>query len=132
MKGINSRYQTQTLTSDKVFADEKSARNVVFRPIDLVAVKGKKDPTTVYEPLALRHSEKTPQEEAAEKHTQAFNLYKARDFEAAKKLFEEARIKFESTGKVDEPSKMLVARCQRYIDDPPAEDWDGVERLTKK
>jgi adenylate cyclase len=134
LKGINSRYKTPTLCSDKAYADERTQRAVFFRPVDLVAVKGKKDPTAVYEPLAKKEagSEKTLQEEVGEKHSEAFKLYKARDFAAAQKLFEEVRLKYASVDREDEPSKMLSARCLRYIDDPPAVDWDGVERLTKK
>jgi adenylate cyclase len=133
LKGINSRYQTRTLASDKVYADERCRRSVVFRPVDLVAVKGKKEPTAVYEPLIVRSKDDpSPLEQAAEKHSKAFSYYKERKFDEAMLLFEEVQLIFESDGTSDEASRMLKLRCQRYKENPPPDDWDGVERLTKK
>jgi len=135
LKGINSRYKTQTLVSEKVTIDEKTRDFIVSRPIDLVAVKGKTEPTTVFEPLILRSrldDDRGPVEDAALKHVEAFDFYKLRHFIEAYAAFEDAHQQFAALGRDDEPSRMLKVRCQRYIENPPPVDWDGVERLTKK
>merc|ERR1719161_2731236 len=51
LKGINSKYKTNTLISDKVVDDDKVIEMIVSRPIDFIAVKGKVEPTTVFEPV---------------------------------------------------------------------------------
>lgn len=48
--------------------------------------------------------------------------YKLMDFEAARNVFAKA-LKIDSN---DGPSKVYYARCKHYIENPPAEDWDGV------
>ena len=32
----------------------------------------------------------------------------------------------------DEPSKLYIERCEDYIGEPPAEDWDGVFEMKSK
>jgi len=49
-------------------------------------------------------------------------LYKLMRFEDAKAKFQEALAIDPSDG----PSKVYVARCDHYKEDPPPEDWDGV------
>ena len=43
--------------------------------------------------------------------------------------FEEAIREFSKALKIDPedgPSKVYFKRCQHYIENPPADDWDGV------
>jgi len=54
--------------------------------------------------------------------------YKLSDFKGAGKLFAEA-LKVDSG---DGPSQVYYARCKHYIENPPAEDWDGVFVMTSK
>ena len=54
--------------------------------------------------------------------------YKLSDFKGARKLFGEA-LKVDAE---DGPSQVYYARCKHYIDNPPAEDWDGVFVMTSK
>lgn len=54
--------------------------------------------------------------------------YKLMDFESAGKSFEQA-LRIDSE---DGPSKVYLARCRHYIDNPPPEDWDGVFVMTTK
>jgi len=93
----------------------------------------------VYEVLANRHLQENEEEErwikrldeACQKHLKAFDLYRERHFADAKALFQEVQPVFDEADSSD-PSQMLTMRCQRYIEEPPAANWDGVERLTKK
>ena len=54
--------------------------------------------------------------------------YKLLDFQGARQLFAEA-LKIDPE---DGPSKVYYNRCKDYIDNPPAEDWDGVTDMTSK
>ncbi|CAK0798734.1 unnamed protein product [Prorocentrum cordatum] len=51
LKALNSRYNTRTLATDVLVGSGDRLRRVdfAFRPVDVVAVKGKTEPTTVYE-----------------------------------------------------------------------------------
>lgn len=134
LKGLSSRYGTRTLCSDQVVADENGRvqKIATLRPVDIVAVKGKSKPTTVYDVMQVPKSNQK-MAEAAAKHEQAFNLYQARKFELAHALFEEVATTIEkANSKPDEPSRMLMSRCKAYIAVPPPEDWDGVDKLTSK
>lgn len=50
------------------------------------------------------------------------------DFESAKTSFSKA-LKVDAD---DGPSKVYLARCRHYIENPPPEDWDGVFVMTTK
>lgn len=48
--------------------------------------------------------------------------YKLMDFESAKQSFTKAL----TVDPEDGPSKVYLARCRHYLENPPPEDWDGV------
>lgn len=54
--------------------------------------------------------------------------YKLADFETARTHFLKA-LELEPE---DGPSKIYVARCSHYIENPPPEDWDGVFVMKSK
>lgn len=145
LKSLNSRYGTQSLASDTIFEDDQCKKKVLFRPVDRCVVKGRSEPTTVYEVLGFKKSEGAPApnlkslKEAAQKSTEAHRLYQGREFEKAEALFEEVAIIMEAmqhctlyrTG-TDEPSRQLIVRCHRYRIHPPPPGWDGAEHLKAK
>merc|ERR1711957_1164605 len=92
------------------------------------------DPTTVYELLGSHKSEDMSKKtKAAEIHKKAFELYHQKKFADSKAMFEEVKtIMEEITGENDEPSRVHITRCNRYLKHPPSDDWDGVDRLTAK
>lgn len=55
-------------------------------------------------------------------------LYKLMQFDQARKYFIEA-LKVDSQ---DGPSKVYLARCKHYVENPPPDDWDGVFVMTTK
>lgn len=133
-KGLNSKYNTRTIMSSSVAIDDTCMRKCAYRPVDLVAVKGKTEPTMVYNLLGMKKgdNDELPFEQASQKHRQAMECYHQRKFVEAKALFHEVRTMLEATGNRDQPSRQLMGRCTGYIKNPPPWDWDGVERLTKK
>lgn len=134
LKGLNSRYGTRTLVSDSTMHALRTARHSMhYRPVDVVAVKGKVQGTPVYEALPLYANEDNQKLTACEKHQKAFELYQQRRFDQAAELFQEVENTFVATGcDKDVASRILRKRCLEYMKDPPPEDWDGVDRLQKK
>lgn len=60
--------------------------------------------------------------------TEGRKLYKLMKFEEARGYFVEA-LRVDSN---DGPSKVYLARCKHYIENPPPEDWDGVFVMSTK
>ncbi len=55
-------------------------------------------------------------------------LYKKRDFRSAMERFKAAYALDPNDG----PSKVFGARCKLYLENPPAEGWDGVFEMKTK
>jgi adenylate cyclase len=90
-------------------------------------VKGKSKPVTLYE-VKCKKGEET---EAEKKFV---NAYETALFSYFNRKFSDAKSQFESLYKAtkDEASKLLLERCQYYIESPPELDWDGSFTRTKK
>lgn len=152
LKGLTSRYQARTLASETILRDERFKQHFLYRPVDLVAVKGKKEPTTVYEVMGLRKDDESAMiGRLAQAHIDAFKMYQDRRFADAKNLFQTVISSLETTETI-QPSRsmdsqcggpivaqlsthsaaLMVKRCTQYLKDPPPENWDGVDRLSKK
>lgn len=134
LKGLNSKYNTLVLATDEVVSDSLTRRRVLHRPIDRVVVKGREEPTTVFE-LLCRASRRdaAAKRVVAEKHTEAFRLYQNRQFREAKELFVEVRAAvLDGDAVEDEPSRQLASRCVAHLRHPPPLDWDGVQHLNAK
>jgi len=55
-------------------------------------------------------------------------LYKLQQFDKARDFFAQAL----TLDPEDGPSKVYLARCKLYVENPPPEDWDGVFVMTTK
>ena len=56
----------------------------------------------------------------------AMNFYLQKDFNNAKNIF------LELSKLHDEPSKVYLERCEKYLQNPPDENWDGIYTLNEK
>ena len=98
------------------------------RELDLLAVKGKEKPVTVYEVLAKK-GEVPPQVKAALAHYEpALAQFRARDFAGARERFQQAL----AVRPDDGPSKTYVERCTYFLEHPPEAGWDGVWHMKEK
>ena len=126
LEGLNKRYRTAILMGEATFREVEA--DVVARPIDRVAVKGRAHAVTVYELVGLR-AEVTPEAR------QATELYAAGLERFLARRFDEALARFEQVLKLhpdDEPARQLSARCAALLAMPPSDDWDGTVRLDEK
>ncbi len=115
LEGLCKAYGVNVLASEAIV--KAAGDGLVFRRIDKVAVKGKKQSVVVYELLGEVGAcdERLP---TARAYEAALDRYLARDFRGALTGLE---------GQQDDgPSRTLAERCRHSIDDPPGEDWDGV------
>jgi adenylate cyclase len=132
LEGLNKDYGTHILVNETTFAAAKDD-GFVFRELDLIRVKGKLQPVTIYE-LIGRAGENsvygTPDELRArlDFFQQAHELYRKRRWEEAQKTFQLILDKWPDDG----PSRTYWKRCQDYLFDEPSSGWDGVFTMTHK
>jgi adenylate cyclase len=128
LEPANKTYETLVMASQFTLdaADRGAFR---FRELDLIAVKGKVEPVTVYEILEMAGAELPPHREEAVRHFEAgLAAYKNRDWELAATYFKAAL----EADPNDGPSAVYLERATEYMAAPPPADWDFVVRRTQK
>eukprot|EP01137_Pigoraptor_chileana_P004462 Opistho-2@46136 len=126
LEGLNKPYGTELMVSDETYAHVSS--KYLCRPLDVVAVKGKSTPSTVYELICSMDAASGAQVDAAHHFDRAFQLMLARDFAQARVMFE-AYLKEHPT---DIPAEMHLSSCRQYERDPPGSEWAGVRVMHEK
>ncbi len=107
LTGINKEYNTSIIISDAVH--KNLGEEFVTRPLDFVAVKGKKIKLTIYELMGTREGEFAPtveQRELCKAFTKAYEVYHAGQVEEGKALFRALSEHFPS----DMPTKIILER----------------------
>ncbi len=130
LEGLNKEYGSHILLSETAYAEVEDPL-LVFRELDLIRVKGKLQPITLYE---LMGSRGTPEGDAPglEEHLELFALgracYRERRWQDAQSVFEQILERWPEDG----PARMYVNRCREYCAAGPEQDWDGVYVMTHK
>ncbi len=96
-----------------------------YRELDKIRVVGKHLPVTIYEPLGGLSRLDEPQ---AERFEAALALYRSRAWEKALAGF---RAVLDAIPE-DKPSKIYIERCEYFMQNPPAGEWDGVFNRAEK
>jgi adenylate cyclase len=132
LEGLNKEYGTHILVNETTYRSAKDA-GFLFRELDLIRVKGKLQPVTIYE-LVGRSAEPSPNGAAQdlgarlELFAQARALYQKRQWEEAQRTFEDILAKWPDDG----PSRTYWKRCQEYLFEEPPSGWDGVFTMIHK
>jgi adenylate cyclase len=121
LEGINKQYGTYTMISASTL--KLAGKAYPARELSRVAVVGRKEPVTVYEPML-------PEEyEARRPVLEAFAAALALYYEGK---FGEAEAAFAALADRDPPSKSYAARCRELGAEAPAGEWNGVWVMTQK
>jgi adenylate cyclase len=127
LEGVNKLYGTQIIVSRATY--EAVADKFWFRPLDIVAVKGRSGGTTIYELIMKKGEGDTDQvAELCVEFTKGFETYLARDWEAGIKIFHNLTSKFPN----DIPAGLYLTRCRHYLSNSPEADWQGIAYLESK
>lgn len=125
LEGITKQYGVGILVSD---ATRALVKNMVYREIDRVRVKGKDEPVGIFEPVGLaEHVDKASHDEL-KLWQQALRLYRQQDWDQAElQLYNLSRMS---------PDRVLyqvyTQRIAHYRANPPGDDWDGVTTFESK
>jgi adenylate cyclase len=127
LEGLNREYGTEILVG------ENTARLVQgsfrLRELDMVRVKGRKQPVRIYE-LLDRAGVSLPEneEQALSLYAAGLDAYRRQRWQEALDLFRQAR----TLRPEDGPSHVMSRRCRIYRTTPPEKGWDGVfQQVTK-
>ena len=126
LEGASKYYDTLILVGQRTA--ELAKNDVEVREIDLLRVKGKKEPVVVFELLGRNGQVAEAKRRVVDRYLQGMAAYKQRDFETACARFTEA-LAFDPS---DGPSRVYVERSTTYRQTPPPADWDGVYEMTSK
>ena len=125
-------------TGTTVSAARAAGCTCVFRELDRIVVKGRREPVEIFEVVALAAADLP---EGATRCLELFELgrghYLRQEWDAAIACFEQA-IPLEplqperDVGVESNPSLIMRKRCVALKAKPPGADWDGVYRMTTK
>jgi len=131
LEGVNKVYGSQICISEAVVAS--AGDSILVRPLDVVAVKGRKAGERVYELVGLRQglAELLATAEEVE-HCRlteaAFAAYQGRDWKQAIQLYEQIAGLMPN----DRIPAIFTERCRQYLSNPPPADWSGVHEMKTK
>lgn len=125
LEGLNKQYGTRIIVSEftRGYLDDE----FVCRELDLVRVKGKKEPVKIFEVLGLA-AEAGVWAPFLTRFQEGLRLYRAR-------AWDEAIAAFESSLKIrhdDRTAQEYIQRAQALRENPPEPDWDGVVVMKTK
>ena len=132
LEGLNKEYGTHIIVNESTYAEAKDA-GFLFRELDLIRVKGKLQPVTIYE-LVGNFTELQGDGSLAgvqarlQQFEDARRLYRQRRWAEALSAFQAILDRWNNDG----PSILYLKRCQEYLSEEPLPDWDGVFTMTHK
>jgi adenylate cyclase len=125
LEGLTKQYEVDLLVGE----DTRNALpDYVFRELDRVRVKGKKEPVAVYEPLAKKDEAGADELNEIALFTQVLEHYRSREWDQAETLLLELKSRYQDRTIY----KIYLERLQFFRKNPPGEDWDGVFTFTVK
>jgi adenylate cyclase len=132
LEGLNKDYGTHIILNESTYAAAKDA-GFLFRELDLIRVKGKLQPVTIYELFGRRRELEqdgslVETEARFQQFDEARKLYRQRRWDEAWQKFQAILDRWPNDG----PSIAYCKRCQEYLSEAPLPEWDGVFTMTHK
>ncbi|MFZ4536785.1 CHASE2 domain-containing protein [Propionivibrio sp.] len=125
LEGITKQYGVGIIVSETTKARVK---DLIYRELDRVRVKGKDEPVGIFEPLGVAGQVEKSVQDELKLWNQALRLYRQQDWEQAElQLYNLSRMS---------PDRYLYQvyskRIAYYRANPPGEAWDGVTTFEAK
>lgn len=127
LEGANKQYRTNIMINETTY--EKVKNRVIARQLDLLQVKGKTEPTAVYELIGMADGDIPPEQlKFLDLYHKGLEQYRRREWQAAMESFQKALEIMPN----DFPSYLYAERAGIYRKTPPPPDWNGVFILHTK
>jgi adenylate cyclase len=121
LEGVNKQFKTYTMISAMV--KERLGGAFPLREVSRIAVVGRKEPVTVYEPMTVElYERRRPTLEVFGRGLQEYYAGKFRD----------ALHIFEGIAADDPPASCYVEKCRELVAASPPDGWSGVWVMTQK
>ncbi|HEY2352594.1 MAG TPA: adenylate/guanylate cyclase domain-containing protein [Candidatus Acidoferrum sp.] len=132
LEGLNKDYGTHILVNETTYAATQDA-NFVYRELDVIRVKGKNQPVTIYELIGRKgesgvYGSAEELQQRLDQFAHGQKLYRARRWHEAQQEFQKMLDRWPDDG----PARTYWKRCQEYLFDEPPSGWDGVFTMTHK
>ena len=124
LETANKIYGTQILCSVQTW--EHCRDSMVCREIDTLSLMGRKEPVRIFEILRSNDIQQDSLEtsktnQIIETYESGLAAYRESEFAKALERFE----KVLHLDADDEPSKVMIKRCQTFLENPPPRNWNG-------
>ena len=123
LESVNKRYGTNILIGEDTRA--AAGDKILVRRVDRVAVYGRHGGIAIYQLLGLAGD---PAPDWAGRYEAGLAAYEARAWTEAIGLFQGVIAELGD----DQPSRILISRCEALRADPPGADWEPTVALDSK
>jgi hypothetical protein len=128
LEGLTKFYRSKILISQSTYEFIDSESSFEFRELDLVKVKGKDKPVTIFE---VCNSDPEPIREqklgSREKFAEALKDYRSQKWTAAMTKFKNCLKECPDDG----AAELHLERCKSFKKTPPPKDWNGEQVFTQ-
>ncbi len=125
LEGVNNIYGTAIIVGSRT--RELAGDSFVFRKLDVVSVKGRETPETIYE-LVAESSQRSKLEPWLHAFDRGLAAYAGMDWNGAEAAFRDSK-KFRPD---DKAADVFLERISQFREKSPGEGWQGVWKLTEK
>lgn len=126
MEGLTKEYDCPVLITETTYEEVKNS--IPCRVVDVVRVKGKKQPVKIYEPFRPKGNRSETFENIILLSGEGFGYYINREWEKARENY--SRLLSLKHG--DRVGEIFIKRCEDYMENEPPADWDGIYTMVKK
>jgi adenylate cyclase len=119
IESLTKFYGVKIMVSE---ATQKDQKRFLFRQLDRVRVKGKKQGVAIFEVVAKRTDANDELKRDVRLSNEAINFYFQQQWEESLKMFEELH----AVSPQVKIYKMYIERITEFKQNPPGKDWDGV------
>ena len=125
LEGLTRKYGVGMIVGEST---RNLLKDMIFRELDKVIVKGKDEPVTIYEPVGLQGGVAASDLDELKLWTQFLRLYRAQDWDMA----ELQLINLKKTNASKPIYQLYIDRIAYYRSNSPGGAWDGVFRFESK
>jgi adenylate cyclase len=119
LEGLTKGYGTYIIVSEST---RQAVPEYLYLELDRVRVKGKLEPVTIYQPVALLAEASDELKAQVAMVAEGLLAYRARDWARARGIFGAAA----ESGSFEFLAKLYIKRVDSLNKSPPGQDWDGV------
>jgi len=123
LEGVNKQYGTWILAADSTI--QEAGGRFLTRRLDRIRFAGIDGAVRIHEILELKSDASDALYEQAYLFHKALDLFEAHSWKDAQDAFNHVIKLYPNDG----PSPVYLARCRKYLECPPPDDWDGTVQI---